>query len=148
MTKLLSPTQAQILTSAAQHPARLVEAPPNLPAAARNAIFQSMLRAGLPEEVSGDGGTVLRITETGLAAVAAAGAAEAGREAVVEAQQADEGQPDGRAAPPGREAAVEPGMPQSRISLRDTATALLVAWDAGLERPKPCPPRLRRSGQP
>jgi hypothetical protein len=65
MRKPLSPTQLQILASAAQHPARLAVAPPNLPAAARNAVFQSMLRAGLLEEVSCDGGIVLRITEIG-----------------------------------------------------------------------------------
>jgi hypothetical protein len=135
MTKPLSPTQAQILTSAAQHPARLAEPPPNLPAAARNAVFQSMLRAGLLEEVSADDVTVLRITEAGLAAVGTAGAAESGREAAIETQQASEGQPDGRAAPPGREAVSEPAVPQPRTSLRDAATALLMAWDAGLERP-------------
>lgn len=73
MTKLLFPTQLQILTAAAQHPARLPEASSNLPAAARNAVLRSMLRAGLLEEVSGAEGTVLRITEAGLAAVGTRG---------------------------------------------------------------------------
>jgi hypothetical protein len=57
MTKPLSPTQLQILTSAAEHPARRADAPLNLPAAARNAVFQSMLRAGLLEEVTAAEGT-------------------------------------------------------------------------------------------
>lgn len=51
MTKPLPPTQAQILTSAVQHPARLAEAPANLPAAARSTVFRIMLRAGLPDAV-------------------------------------------------------------------------------------------------
>ena len=90
MMKPLSPTQLQILTSANQHPARLAEAPAYLPAAARNAVLQSMLRAGLLEEVSTDEGTALRITEAGLAALGAPGASERGAEAVVEAQEGRE----------------------------------------------------------
>ena len=135
MTKPLSPTQTQILASAAQHAAGLADAPSNLPAAARNAVFQSMLRAGLLEEVSVDDGSVLRITEAGVAAVGAPGAAETGRKAAEEAQQANEGQPAGIAALRAQEAPREPAVPQPRASLRDAATALLVAWDAGLERP-------------
>jgi hypothetical protein len=51
MMKPLSPTQAQILTAAAQHPARLAVAPPNLPSVARNAVIRSILNAGPLEEV-------------------------------------------------------------------------------------------------
>jgi hypothetical protein len=129
MTKPLSPTQAQILTSAAQHSALLAEAPPNLPAAARNAVFQSMIRAGLLEELPTEDGSVLRITEAGLAAVDAPGASETGGEAVSGARE-------GREGPPGQDVPVEPpAASQPRTSLREAATALLVAWDAGLERP-------------
>ncbi|WP_458098009.1 DUF3489 domain-containing protein [Roseomonas sp. WA12] len=135
MTKPLSPTQAQILTTAAQHLTRLTEAPPNLPAAARNAVFQAVLRAGLLEEVSGDKGAALRITEAGVAAVEASGGTEPAEQAIAELQEGREGQPAGTAGPRGQEPPAAPLVPEPRISLRDAATALLVAWDAGLERP-------------
>ncbi|WP_458094220.1 DUF3489 domain-containing protein [Roseomonas sp. WA12] len=135
MTKPLSPTQAQILTSAAQHPARLVEAPSSLPVAARNVVFQSMLRAGLLEEVSGDDGTLLRITAAGLTAVGAPGAAEPAKEAVVGAQEGGDGEQANIGPARGPRAASAAHCAAARISLRDAATALLVAWDAGLERP-------------
>ncbi|WP_458094243.1 hypothetical protein [Roseomonas sp. WA12] len=93
MTKPLSITQAQILTSATHHPKRLAEAPSNLPAAARNAVFQSMLGAGLLEEVSGDEDTVLRITEAGMVALSAQGSSETGGEAAVSAQEGGAAQP-------------------------------------------------------
>ncbi|MCR0985290.1 DUF3489 domain-containing protein [Roseomonas populi] len=137
-TKPLSPTQAQILAAAAHHPAQLAEAPLNLPVAARNAVFQAMLKAGLVEEVpaTGDGtAMVLRITAAGLAAVGASCTTEPAREAGVGAQEGGEGQPGITAAQGGQEPPVAPAAPQSRTSLRDAATALLVAWDAGLERP-------------
>ncbi|MFH5927571.1 hypothetical protein, partial [Roseomonas sp. SXEYE001] len=133
MTKPLSPTQLQILTAAAQSPARLAEAPPNLPAAARTAVFQSMLRAGLLEEVPApDGGTTiaLRITAAGLAAVGAPDAAETAADVQ-----------EGGGLPPARSATLEGlGQPvasevprQTGTTLRAAVTALLVACDAGLE---------------
>lgn len=135
MTKPLSPTQAQILASASEHPARLAEAPPSLPAAARNAVFQSMLRTGLLEEVFGDESVALRITEAGLAAVFALGAPDSAAEATVKPQEGSEGLPAGIAAPRGQEAPVRPAVLHPRTSLRDAAKALLVAWDAGLQCP-------------
>jgi hypothetical protein len=51
MMKPHSPTQAQILTTAAQHPAGLAVTPSNLPAVACNAVIRSMLAAGPLEEV-------------------------------------------------------------------------------------------------
>ena len=72
MTKPLSPTQAQILSAAACDPARLAETPAGLPAAARNSVFQSLLKAGLLEEApSAEPGpaTVFRITASGQHAV-------------------------------------------------------------------------------
>ena len=96
MTKSISPTQAQILATAAQHPAVLAEAPPNLPAAARNAVFQSLLRAGLLEEVSAADEEVrraFRITAAGLAAVgAAASPVEAMGEAATDTRRGRAGQ--------------------------------------------------------
>ena len=135
MTKPLSPTQAQILASAAQHPACLAEAPTNLPAAARNAVFQSMLRAGLLEEVSGSEGAMLRITEAGLAAAGVPGISDPAEEVVVGPQEGREEDLAGVAAPRGHEAPLEAPVLQSRSSLRDAARALLMAWDAGLQRP-------------
>ena len=135
MTKPLSPAQAQILTSAAQHPNRLAEAPPNLPVAARNAVFHSMLRAGLLEEVTGGEGAVLRITEDGLAAVDPLGAAEPAGEADAGGQEGRDGQPASLGVLEGHGTPVDPSLaPQPQSSLRDAATALLAAWDAGLER--------------
>jgi hypothetical protein len=132
VTKPLSSRQAQILAFAAQHPERLAEAPPNLPAAARMAVMQSMLSAGLLEEVPGAEGTALRITAAGLVALGAANAAE---EAARGAQEGREGQPASIAAPAVREPPVAPAvLSLPRTTLRDAATALLVAWDAGVER--------------
>ncbi|MFC0386876.1 DUF3489 domain-containing protein [Muricoccus vinaceus] len=138
MTKPLSPTQAIILTAAAQHPARLAEAPRNLPAAARNAVLQSMLRAGFLEEVSNpEGGPamVLRITPAGLKAVGAPVTVKTGQRVTADAQEGGEGQSDSVAAPNGQEAPIDPPAAQlSHTSLRAAATTLLVAWDAGVER--------------
>jgi hypothetical protein len=47
----LSDTQRQILAAAARHAAGLATAPRSLPAAARNAVFRSMLKHGLLTEV-------------------------------------------------------------------------------------------------
>ena len=102
MTKPLSPTQAGILSTAAQHPAQLAEAPPNLPAAARNAVLQSMLRAGFLEEVSnpeGDPAMVLRITPAGLRAVGAPVTVKVSRGVAADAQEGREGQSVSVAAP-------------------------------------------------
>ena len=48
----LSPTQTQVLTAAAHHPHHLAKAPVGLPAAARNAVFRSMLGNELLAEVA------------------------------------------------------------------------------------------------
>ncbi|MFC7544079.1 recombinase family protein [Siccirubricoccus deserti] len=48
----LSDTQRQILAAAAQHEHRLAIAPRGLPAAARNAVFRSMLKHGLLAEIT------------------------------------------------------------------------------------------------
>ena len=50
MTKL-SDTQCIILSQASQHEALLAVAPKTLPAAARQAVFRSMLKNGLLEEL-------------------------------------------------------------------------------------------------
>jgi hypothetical protein len=124
MMKTLSGTQAQILSTAAQHAAYLAKAPQGLPAAARNAVFRSMLKSGLLEEVSApaeyhnlawrqeEDGTamVLRVIEAGLRAI--------GEEATSN---------PAAGAPVSPVAAAK--VPVQRSSLRDAA-AVLAAWDA------------------
>jgi hypothetical protein len=87
----LSETQRQVLAAAAQHEAQLAIAPSGLPAAARNAVFRSMIKHGLlaeipaPQEYIGLGWRqdeagawiALRITDAGLRAIGADGAAAA-----------------------------------------------------------------------
>jgi hypothetical protein len=79
----LSDTQAAILCAAAQHEAGLAKTPRSLPAAARNAVFRSLLRNNLLTEINAprgyiglgwrqdDEGTwiVARITDEGLRAI-------------------------------------------------------------------------------
>jgi hypothetical protein len=68
----LSRTARTSLEGAAAHPEHWVELPA-LPAAARNGVVRSMLRAGLVEEVASEGGNgavpTLRATAVGLKAV-------------------------------------------------------------------------------
>lgn len=135
-SKTLSPTQPQILTAAAQHPIGLAEAPPSLPAAARNSVLQSMLKAKLLEEVPKPEGdtTMLRITAAGLAAVGEPSTVEPAEDAVLAGQEGGVEPQAGGAAPEVQERPVAPAIPQPRTGLRDAATALLAAWDAGVER--------------
>jgi len=82
MTKL-SETQSMILSAAAQHQMGLAHAPKTLPAAARNAVFRSLIKNNLLTEINAsreqvglgwrqdDDGTwiVARITDEGLRAI-------------------------------------------------------------------------------
>ena len=82
MTKL-SDTQRVILSAAAQHEMGLARAPKTLPAAARNAVFRSLIKNNLLTEINAphehvglgwrqdDDGTwiVARITDDGLRAI-------------------------------------------------------------------------------
>src|SRR5215210_2935592 len=82
-TMKLSDTQGLILGKASQHEHGLAAAPQGLPAAARNAVFRSMLKNGLLAECAApreyadlawredaDGARIaLRITEAGLRAI-------------------------------------------------------------------------------
>ena len=140
MTKPLSPTQAQILTAAAQHPDRLSEAPAGLPAAARNAVVQSILRAGLLEEVSEPDGcpVTLRITSAGLAAIGGEPSpVDTMGEAAASPQEGRVGQGSTTALPNTPEApATAAALRQTRTTLHSAAAGLLVAWDAGEGRPE------------
>ena len=147
----LSDTQGLILGQASQHEQRLAAAPKTLPAAARNAVFRSMLKNGLlaecaaPREHLGlawredtDGARVaLRITDAGLRAIgvdpsvggeAAAGSRPDESTDALEAEAPETGQPSdaGRAAPP-------PG-PMPRATLRQVAHTVLDTWDDDADR--------------
>jgi hypothetical protein len=167
MTKL-SDSQHAILSAAAQHEMGLARAPKTLPAAARNAVFRSLIKNNLLTEINAprehvglgwrqdEDGTwiVARITDEGLRAigidpnegdareedeqsaeaiarrnaerraamVAAAPVADTaptgGEDTAEEDAPAEEAEP-AHAAP----------TPAPRASLRDTAAAILAAWD-------------------
>ncbi|MDB5243998.1 MAG: hypothetical protein JWP57_4624 [Spirosoma sp.] len=155
MTKL-SDTQRVILSAAAQHEMGLARAPKALPAAARNAVFRSLIKTNLLTEINApqdyvglgwrqdDDGTwvVARITDEGLRAIgidpnegdAVADTAPRGTEAPA---------PQGEDAPPPEPAQAAPlaeeialldqalAAPAAtlRTSLRDAAAAILGAWD-------------------
>jgi hypothetical protein len=148
MQPKLSATQAQILTAAAVHEAQLATAPLVLPAAARNAVFHSILKAGLLEEQpapaeyrglawrqAGDGTPiVLRLTERGLHAIGVEPKVEAPEAAGAAAPAAVHGTAQQQATGPahdGSEAPVQPPLPPlQRASLHEAAAAVLAAWDA------------------
>ena len=129
MTKL-SDSQLVILSAAAQHEIGLATAPKTLPAAARNAVFRSLIKSNLlteidaPREQVGLGWrrdedgiwVVARITNEGLRAIGI---------------DPNEGDAAAEAAPIMHDAsAAEAEQVGPRVSLRDSASALLVAWDA------------------
>ena len=169
MTKL-SDSQREILSSAAQHDMRLARAPKTLPAAARNAVFRSLIRNSLLTEINAprehvglgwrqdEDGTwiVARITDEGLRAIGidpnegdareedeqsaeaiARRNAERRAATVAAVPVADTAPAGGEDAAqedaPAKEAEAEPAYaaptPAPRASLRDTAAAILAAWD-------------------
>lgn len=135
MTKPLSPTQAHILTAAAQHPNRLAEPSAGLPAAARSAALQSMLKAGLLEEVldPGSASPMLQITAKGLNAVEVKlGLPDATGEPVTSLEEGRVGQGSTITLPNTQEAPATPAaLRQLCATLRSPAADLLVVWDAG-----------------
>jgi hypothetical protein len=155
MTKL-SDTQRVILSAAAQHEMGLARAPKTLPAAARNAVFRSLIKNNLLTEINAprehvglgwrqdEDGTwiVARITDEGLRAIGVDP-----NEGDVVADTAPTVAPDDAAgespAATDEAAQVAPlteeiamldqllAAPAAtpRTSLRDAATAVLAAWD-------------------
>jgi hypothetical protein len=137
----LSDTQLVILSAAAKHEMGLARAPKGLPAAARNAVFRSLIKNNLLTEINAppehvglgwrqdeDGAWIVaRITDDGLRAIgvdpnegnAAAATAPTGPE---------EPAPQHQDAP-APEASQDAPVATPRASLRDAATALLAAWD-------------------
>lgn len=151
----LSDTQREILSAAAQHEMGLARAPKVLPAAARNAVFRSLIKNNLLTEINAprehvglgwrqdEDGTwiVARITDDGLRTIgidpnagdAAAGEPDcSGIEGSVPdtmptgADDAAEGDAPAEEAEPAQGAPT----PAPRASLRDAAAVVLAAWDA------------------
>jgi hypothetical protein len=155
MTKL-SDSQREILSAAAQHEMGLARAPKTLPAAARNAVFRSLIKNNLLTEINAprehvglgwrqdDDGTwiVARITDEGLRAIGI-DPNEGDEVADTAPTGAHEPALQGEDAPPPKAAQAAPlteeiamldqalaartAMP--RANLRDTAAAILAAWD-------------------
>jgi hypothetical protein len=149
MTKL-SDSQRVILSAAAQHEMGLARAPKTLPAAARNAVFRSLIKNNLLTEINAprdfvglgwrqdEDGTwiVARITDEGLRAIGIdpnegdAGAGEpdcSGLEGSVPHTAptvAPAAKPATQEAPVAEAAQATP-----RTSLREAAAAVLAAWD-------------------
>ena len=155
MTKL-SNTQRLILSAAAQHETGLARAPKTLPAAARNAVFRSLIKNNLLTEINAprehvglgwrqdEDGTwiVARITDEGLRAIGIdpnEGYA-VGHTAPTAAPEAEPAPQDDPAAEPAQAAPLTEEIAMldqvlaeraatPRASLRDTAAAVLAAWD-------------------
>ncbi len=155
MTKL-SDTQRVILSAAAQHEMGLARAPKTLPAAARNAVFRSLIKNNLLTEINAprdfvglgwrqdEDGTwiVARITDEGLRAI---GVDPNEGDAVAETTPmgAEAPAPQGEDAPAPEPAQAAPLAEEialldqtlaaraatPRASLRDAAAAILAAWD-------------------
>ncbi len=145
----LSDTQAVILSQASQHEQRLAPLP-KIPAAARNAVFRSMLKHGLLEEQAAprqhtgfgwrqddDGAWIaLRITDKGLHAIGidphdiaeVDAAAPLPADAPPTAPAGGQDEVGQGAAAPGPEPAHTAPTSARRASLRDAA-AVLAAWD-------------------
>ena len=126
----LSDSQRVILSAAAQHERGLACAPKTLPAAARNALFRSLIRNNLLTEINApqdyvglgwrqdddDTWVVARIRDEGLRAICID---PNEGDAVAELEPIIHDAPDAEAEQVG-----------PRVSLRGSASALLLAWDA------------------
>jgi hypothetical protein len=146
MTKL-SDSQRVILSAAAQHEMGFARAPKTLPAAARNAVFRSLIKNNLLTEINAprehvglgwrqdeDGTSIVaRITDDGLRAI---GIDPNEDDAQSDAPVADTAPTGGEDAAAGDTPAEETenahgaATPARRASLRDAAAAVLAAWGA------------------
>jgi hypothetical protein len=138
----LSDTARVILSEASQHALLLARAPKTLPAAARNAVFRSLIKNNLLAEITAprdhvglgwrqdDDGSwiVARITDEGLRAIGVDP-----EEVAPAADKAPTGAPDAApqdlpAEPPEANHAAPVAAP--RANLREAGAALLRVWDA------------------
>ncbi len=152
----LSDSQRVILSAAAQHEMGLARAPKTLPAAARNAVFRSLIKNNLLTEINAprehvglgwrqdEDGTwiVARITDEGLRAIGIEpnegdAVADKAPTVALDATPGESPAPDAepaQAAPLTEEIAMLDQVLAERAvtpraSLRDTAVAILAAWD-------------------
>jgi hypothetical protein len=137
----LSDTQLVILSAAAKHEMGLARAPKGLPAAARNAVFRSLIKNNMLTEINAqpehvglgwrqdEDGTwiVARITDDGLRAIGV-DPNEGNAAADTAPTDAEEPAPQHEDTP-APEATQDAPVATQRASLRDAATALLAAWD-------------------
>jgi hypothetical protein len=140
-TMKLSDTQRVILSEASQHEMGLARAPKSLPAAARNAVFRSLIKNNLLTEINAprehvglgwrqdDDGTwiVARITDEGLRAI---GVDPNEGDAVADtAPTGATNDAPGETPAPDTEANQAAPTAAPRASLREVASAVLAAWD-------------------
>jgi len=152
----LSDTQRVILSAAAQHEMGLARAPKTLPAAARNAVFRSLIKNSLLTEINAprehvglgwrqdEDGTwiVARITDEGLRAIGID--PNEGNVVADTAPRVASDDAAGESPAPASETAHAAPLTEEiamldqalaarastpRASLRDTAAAILAAWD-------------------
>jgi hypothetical protein len=153
----LSDTQRVILSAAAQHEMGLARPPISLPAAARNAVFRSLIKNNLLTEINAprehiglgwrqdDDGTwiVARVTDEGLRAIGID--SNEGDTAPTVAAEATPGERPAPAAEPAQSAplteelamldqALAAPAATPRSSLRTAAAAILAAWDDDANR--------------
>src|SRR4051794_14308195 len=136
----LSTTARALLTAAAARDDRVALPPERLPAAARRAVMQSLLKAGLVEEIAAeDDQPAWRTAESGerfALRITHAGRGEVG---VVAAESANNGpqQPETAAAAPpapatataAQDAPLAAQRADARLTLRAAAQAVVEAWD-------------------
>ena len=145
----LSDTQSLILNEAGRHEQGLAAPPRDLPAAARNAVFRSMLKNGLLEECAAprehaglawredeDGAQVaLRITNTGLRAIGVEPSEQHDAAAGPHSNEAaDGGEAGAPEQPSDAHTDTPPAAPTLRATLREAAQAVLDTWDDGADR--------------
>jgi hypothetical protein len=166
-TMTLSDTQRLVLSKASQHEQGLAAAPRGLPAAARDAVFRSMLVNGLlaecaaPREYAGlawrqdaDGAHIaLRITDTGLRASGvdpAEGAAvtDAAPAAAPDAAHASEDAPSTEAAQGGPTAPLAAPCEMTEADIGHGVDLQQAALDAEQEQTWPSPVGSRRRHLP
>src|SRR4051812_45659204 len=133
----LSTTARAVLTHAAARDDRVALPPERLPAAARRAVVQSLLKAGLLEEIAADDDQpawrttdsgerfALRVTDAGLGAVGA----EIAQRGPHEGETAT-GAPHAPATAIAAEAApIAAQRASTRLTLRAAAQAVVTAWE-------------------
>ena len=142
ITQNLSSTARAMLTAAITRDDRAALPPERLPLAARRSVVQSMLKAGLLEEIAAAGGQpVWRTSEAGepLALRAtAAGLAAVAQHSPTSTQSVSNGQcrsSDSQSEPPAADASASPPAAVARVKLRVAAQDLLVAWDTTANGP-------------